>query len=209
MIQQPASSVNQPTSRWTAGHTAVLNKKRRALEAKRILSPAGFCTARVWGRRNSTQGRAQGRRRAREESGERPRKRGLSRGLCWPRIPRGHRSSWRAGGGRCVESAGSQIWKEGPRRAGSVLRDWWINRGGKAWWEQPCNPLEGTQKRSHSATASETAGMTAPPGGGGKQPLCRGAPDLCPENRGQPRGPPCLQRTGGAVLIAGTPRCST
>lgn len=89
-------------------------------------------------------------------------------------------------------SASAQIWKEGPWPAGSVHWDWWINRGGKAWWEQPSNPLvgRGSQRCSHSATASETAGMTAPPGGGGKQTLCRGAPALCPEIRGQPGAGP-------------------
>lgn len=43
VIQQPASSVNQPTSRWTAGHTAVLNKKEeKGLGGKEDPEPRGI-----------------------------------------------------------------------------------------------------------------------------------------------------------------------
>ena len=43
VIQQPASSGNQPTSRWTAGHTAVLNKKEEeGLGGKEDPEPLGI-----------------------------------------------------------------------------------------------------------------------------------------------------------------------
>lgn len=76
MTQQPASSGNQPSSPWTAGHTAVLSKKEeKGLGGKEDPEPRGIVHCQGVGRRNSAQGRAQGRRRAREESGERPRRR--------------------------------------------------------------------------------------------------------------------------------------
>ena len=42
VIQQPAPSGNQPTSRWTAGHTAVLNKEEKGLGGKEDPEPRGI-----------------------------------------------------------------------------------------------------------------------------------------------------------------------
>ena len=106
VIQQPAPSGNQPTSRWTAGHTAVLNKEEKGLGGKEDPEPRGIlhCQGVRGGEIAPREAASQGR------VGRTPPEEVTLEGALLATDPTGPSVKLEGQGrGRCVESASAQI----------------------------------------------------------------------------------------------------